>query len=180
MPVGQCVQPPMRQTHQTTPHRMRSPRTRSPPAQSPDPVLLPASGPFDPGMIPSEGPPRPWNRPPQPVLARRRDGPPFLPPVTLQGIPERSAHFFCGSASFPAASSGIFSYCPKRPPPPFPGQSAPPGPCPIARRARQAAGGPGVAARSGGACCAAIASRTPGRGTQQAVPARPACGLPAC
>ena len=63
MPVGQCVHPPLRQTHQTTPQRTRSPRTRSPPARSPDPVPLPASGPFDPSQIPSEGPPRPRNHP---------------------------------------------------------------------------------------------------------------------
>ena len=74
--------------------------------------------------------------------------------------------FFCASASFPAASTGICSYCPKRPPPPPSRQSAPPGPSKIVRRVRQAAGGPGVAARSGGACCAAITSRTPGLGTE--------------
>ena len=159
---------------------MRSPRTRSPPARSPDLVPLPASGPFDPGLIPSEGPPRPRNRPPQPVAWAAQGRSPLPPPCHPAGHPGAHCAFFCTSASFPAASTGIFSCCPKRPPPPPPGQSAPPGPIPIARRARQAAGGPGVAARSGGACCAAIASRTPRWGTLQAVPARPACGLLAC
>ena len=66
------------------------------------------------------------------------------------------------------------------PPPPHPRQSASPGPSPIARCARQPAGGPGVAAHSGSACCATIVSRTPRRGIQHAVPAHPSCVLPAC
>ena len=176
MPLGQCVHPPLRKT----PQKMRSPRTRSPPARSANPVPLRASGPFDPGLIPSEGPLRHRNRPTQPVARAAQGRSPLPPPCHPAGHPGAQCAFFCAFASFPAASTRIFSYCPKRPPPPPPGQLAPPGPSPIARRARQAAGVPCVAARNGGACCAAIASRTPGRGTQQAVPARPACGLPAC
>ena len=162
--------PPLRHTHRTAPHIRRIVKTRSHPAQSPDPVPLSASGPFDLGQMPSEGLPRPQNCLPQPAAwAVQGRPPPLLPPVpcvTLQGIAKRSAHFFCASASFPAASTGICSYCPKRPPPPPLGQSAPPGPSLIARCARQAVGGPGVAVHSGGECCAAIATCTPRRGIQ--------------
>ena len=141
MPIGKCVHPRLRQTHQTTPLRMRSLRTRSLRARSPDHVPLPASGPFDPGPIPSVGPPRPWNRLPQPVAWAAQGGSPLPPACHPAGHPGAKCAFICASASFPAASTGIFSYCPNRPPTPPPGQSAPPGPSPIARRARQAAGG---------------------------------------
>ena len=73
---------------------MRSPRTRSLPAQSPDPVPLPASGPFDPGLIHLKGRRGLGFVLLNPPLGRRRDTPPLLPPVTLQGILERSGHFF--------------------------------------------------------------------------------------
>ena len=117
MPVGQFVHPPLRQTHQTTPSSSPSPspRLRSPPARSPDRVPLPASGPFDPGLIPSEGPPRPRSHPPQPVAWAAQGRSPLPPPVTLQGIPERSAHFFALLLPFRLRPPGFSLIVPKSP-----------------------------------------------------------------
>ena len=90
--------------------------TRSLRAQSLDSESVPASRPFAFAHIPFEGLPKPWSCPPlQPGdwAAHGRPPPLPLPPVpriVLHGMAERSAHFFCASASFPATSTGTLCY----------------------------------------------------------------------
>ena len=126
-PSGQCIRSPLKGTQQTSPRRTRIPSwRRSLRAQSVDPMPLLALGPYAPGPIPSEGLPRLRNvSSPTPRLSsagtpRASSPPPSCVPSCTACCTAHCA-FFCASASFPAASTGIFSSCHKKPPPAPPG-----------------------------------------------------------